>query len=98
MERINVSNERQSMIYPEELKPIHVGQWVEHRPPYGKLEIGRIRAWNNLCISVVFSCGNWDEYRSKKYTAVAVDPHYLDFIHRPRGIACLPSYAGVSAQ
>jgi hypothetical protein len=92
MERINVSNERQSMIYPEELKPIHVGQWVEYRG-----EAGRIKGWNSKFVFVVFGCaGDWNNYRN--YTAKAVYSYDLNFIHRPRGIPCSPSYAGVSAQ
>jgi hypothetical protein len=89
MERINVSNERQSMIYPEQLRPFHVGQWVEYRGT----ELGRIKSWSSRGrIFVVFHCdGKWQNYQN--YTAAAVDPNDLNFIHRPRGIACSPSYA-----
>jgi hypothetical protein len=77
------------MIYIEQLKPFHVGQWVEYRGT----EVGRIKSWMKTGhIFVVFHCdGNWHRYND--YTAAAVNPNDLNFIHRPKGIACLPSYA-----
>lgn len=63
------------MIEIKDLTELHVGKWVLYDNGFDK-EKGRIKAWNDKWIFVVYKCDNkWDEF--KNYTACATDPNDL---------------------
>jgi hypothetical protein len=66
------------MIDIKELRPEHVGRWVEYRDGVGKVERGRIKSWNDQVVFVVYRCDN-EWHRFKEFTAAATDPADLTF-------------------
>lgn len=54
------------------------GRYVKYIGDIGHIEIGRIKAWNDRYIFVVYRCGgNWKRF--KDYTGIATRPEDLIF-------------------
>lgn len=69
------------MIKISDLTDKDVGRYVTYIPSHGKQELGRIKAWNERFIFVVYSCGdNWINFR--EYTAASTRPEDLHFAPR----------------
>ena len=67
------------MIEITNLIPTDRGRWVQYRDRFdSKLDLGRIKSWNEKFIFVVYRCaGNWDDFEN--YTGVSTDPSNLNF-------------------
>ncbi len=66
------------MIDISKLKKEHFGCWVEYTA-FNKVEIGRIKSWNDKFIFVVYKCnGEWDRFFD--YTGCATSPEDLRFL------------------
>jgi len=66
------------MIDIKKVGPESIGKWVEYLDRAGKVERGKIKAWNDHVVFIVFSCnGEWNRF--SEFTAAATLPADLTF-------------------
>lgn len=70
--------ENQTVIQIKDLGPQHVGRWVDYHDDSGKIEVGKIKSWNDQVVFVVYRCNN-EWHRFKEFTAAATNPADLTF-------------------
>jgi hypothetical protein len=61
------------MIDIKELRPEHVGKWVEYRGGPGKIETGKIKSWNDRVVFVVYRFTGSDENEVIRQARVCCD-------------------------
>jgi hypothetical protein len=61
----------QDRISPQQGK--HVGKWVEYRGGPGKIEIGKIKSWNDRVVFVVYRFTGSDENEVIRQARVCCD-------------------------
>jgi hypothetical protein len=66
------------MIHLHDLRLSDIGRWVVYHAPHCKVEVGRLKGWNQKVVHVVYKCdGQWERYWD--FTGQATDPADLEF-------------------